>query len=505
MKLLIGVLTSAALVFSAQAQNNNPFGGSGQLSSDPTVAAQQLQQQAQFTFENELANLQNGANSAKEDLIARRNQLNTQLQQCFISKNEADIGASQQADAATQAATQSLIQGATQGITPLIQNMGTAHNMGKEAAKSQREEAIAVQNAQVNNLMTACPGVSPAQLQGLRINQTGTNATSAVSQTRAFSMAPPGGATNASCAQAANAVYSITASSKREIEQANQAEGSTMANAANIALAAVAVGVPLYGSTQAKKTAKEGLANAERVNQMNYEACQQGITDEAAEIDRQLGNIDRQLASDRERLSNQFAQYKVTVPANIQDKPLPVADDPQLPLIGGLGGSVAPTNLAKNNSFKFPSNDGAGGGGPTGGGAPGGGGAGNAEGGTPGWGFGDPNAPTNSGNLYTIPPQPAAASMIAGSGESVGGGGGAGIDPFGEGFMGFEDPFANVSGAAALADAANAGGNGFWELAKKTRRLVYARLGDLLGKPAGSRVVKDGKVDPNRKISSVRE
>jgi hypothetical protein len=179
-----------------------------------------------------------------------------------------------------------------------------------------------------------------------------------------------------------------------------------------------------------------------------------------------------------------------------------------VPTLTSVGAGVSPTTFKGiTNPFdglKKP--DGGGGVAGAGGGGGAAGGAGGADGdGKAGWGFRDPYETNNPGMSYTLPQQPDKAGLIAGAGEGTEGAGqGNGENnPFGPGFPGFEDPFANVNGKGTALAASE--GNGFWELAMKTRRRVYAHLGELLGRPTGTKISKDKEKAPERKISSVRE
>src|SRR5688572_11245687 len=110
MKLYFGALAGVLIAYSLHAQTTG-----GLTTNDPVVAAEEAQKQARFAFEDQLAEMNNGANQAKEGLLSRRNALNRELQQCFIQKNEADINAQQQSDQQMQQATNQMIQGAQQG------------------------------------------------------------------------------------------------------------------------------------------------------------------------------------------------------------------------------------------------------------------------------------------------------------------------------------------------------------------------------------------------------
>lgn len=502
MKLQFCALVGALIAFSLQAQDQ-PFVST---SNDPVVAQEEAQRQAQFAFENQLADLNNSANQAKEGLLSRRNALNRELQQCFIQKNQADIDAQQNSDQKMQQATNQMIQGAQQGLTPIFQNLGQANGMGKKEAVAQREAAVKAQHVAARDFMTACPGQGNA-----RIDNEGKNATTIISKARRASLqqAQPAGAaahatTGMSCQNAAVMLMDATEEAQSKIKEEKQVQATATSNTMAMVMGAAALGINYYGYNQAKEGAESGLADTNRMNNMSYDACQQGVRDEAAEIDRQLANVDRQLAADRDRLAKQFAMFKLNMPPNMQNKGgLPV-DDGDDPIIGGLGGSVAAANLkGPSNPFDKLNQNGGGGAGGAGAGAGGGATAGGGDDGKVGWGFRDPYETNNPGLAYTLPNQPEKAGLVGGA-DGDGGGGGAG-NPFGDGFMGFEDPFGNLAGAGGAALAEGQGGNGFIELALKTRRRVYAHLNELLGKPSGTKISKDAEKNPERKISSVRD
>jgi len=495
MKLQVCALAGVALIYSLEAQTT---GGSG--TTDPVIAAQEAQQQAQMAYQNQLSDINTAANQAKEGLLSRRNTLNRELQNCFIQKNEAEIQANQTAEQAKQQAMNQLIQGATQGLTPLLQNMGTANNLGKEEAASNKKAKLAAQKQASTVFATACGSTVDTRIddQGKRASQIKVAAQTA----QAAEGASPHAITG--CRNAAAALLSTTADAEDAIKEEKQVKTAASGNTANIAMAVLATGANVYGYSQATKGAESGLEDSKRINGLNYDSCQQGIQDEAAELDRQLANIDRQLATDKARLAQQFAQFKLNVPANIQSKDLLNVDEgDNMPVLGGVGGAVAGTQ------FKGPENPfgnlgkGGGGGGSGAGGAAGSGAGGGGDGSPAGWGFTNPYETNNPGALYTLPTQPDKAGLIGGA---DGDGGGGGANPFGDGFMGFEDPFGNLAGAGGAALAGGEGGNGFIELALKTRRRVYAHLGELLGQPSGSKVSnKDEKKPAERKISSIRD
>lgn len=507
MKLQVCALAGVALFFPAQAQV-----GAG--TTDPVVAAQQAQQQAQMEYQNQLTDLNSAANNAKEGLLSQRGVLSRSLQECFIQKNEAEIQAGQQADDAKQQAMSQLVQGSMQGLGPLMQNFGTANNMGKQAAIDQKNDALKSQRLAAQQFKTACAGTTQGAMN-VTLNDKATNASSIKTTAQivgnstvtptGHTGAPIDGAVSSACRKAGLDLLSVTGDAESAIKESIAAESSASGNNANLAMAALATGVQVYSYSQAKKGAEAGLEDSKRINALNYDSCQQGVRDEAAEIDRQLANIDRQLAIDRERLAQQFAQFKLNVPSNIQSKALLNVDEgDDLPVIGAVGGAVAATKFsAPENPFGNLGKDGGGAGAGSGGGAAGSGAGGGGGDDKAGWGFTNPYETNNPGALYTLPLQPDKAGLIAGADGGDFGGGGA--NPFGDGFLGFEDPFGNLAGAGGAALAQDAGGNGFIELALKTRRRVYAHLGELLGQPRGTKVSKDEKKTPERKISSVRD
>jgi hypothetical protein len=66
---------------------------------------------------------------------------------------------------------------------------------------------------------------------------------------------------------------------------------------------------------------------------------------------------------------------------------------------------------------------------------------------------------------------------------------------------GTEDAFANVGPEGAKAGSM---GNGFWELAMRTHRRVYAHLGELLGGQSGPQISNKENKNPERNISSTK-
>ncbi len=507
MKLQVCALLGVTLIYSLEAQ---PTSGT----TDPVIAAQEAQQQAQMAYNNQLSDLNSAANQAKEGLLSRRNTLNRELQNCFIQKNEAEIQAGQQADQAEQQAMNQLIQGATQGLTPLMQNFGTANGLGKQAAIEQKNDALRSQKLAAQQFKTACAGTTQGAAN-VTLNEKATNASSIKTTAQIIgnsTVTPTGhtgppieGAVSSACRKAGLDLLSVTGDAEAAIKESITAESSASGNNANLLMAAATLGVNYYGYSQAKEGAKSGLEDSKRINALNYDSCQQGVKDEAAEIDRQLANIDRQLATDRQRLAQQFAQFKLNVPNNVQSQELLNVDDGEkMPAIGAVGGAVAGTQFkGPENPFGNLGKGGGGGGGSGAGGAAGSGAGGSGDSGPAGWGFTNPYETNNPGALYTLPTQPDKAGLIAGA---DGDGGIGGSNPFGDGFMGFEDPFGNLAGAGGAALAEGQGGNGFIELALKTRRRVYAHLGELLGQPSGSKVSnKDEKKVPERKISSIRD
>lgn len=502
MKLQVGALMGVLLIYSLKAQDPPAISNT----TDPVVAQQEAHQQAQMAYNNQLADLNTAANQAKEGLLTRRTGLNRELQTCFITKSEAEIQAQQQAEQAKQQATSQLLQSAQQGLGPLFESVGKANDAGKTASTNLKVAAKTDQHGAVDNFQFKCKEAGITGVESLKFtgdSKTDQSRLNAVSLQ--VSKVSNGGVPNVTdaCVTAAQNLRSTSANALKDISTAEQGDQAGSSNGMAIVGAAVALGVGAMTSSQMKKSAEAALEDANRINGMSYDACTQGVKDEAAEIDRQLANIDRQLATDKSRLAQQFAQFKLNMPANVQSKDLLNVDtDDGLPTIGSLGGSVAATQFkGPENPFKIGNNNDGNGSGSAGGAAPSGAGSGGGND-KAGWGFGNPYESNNPGALYTLPTQPDKAGLMAGGDGGEFGGGG---NPLGDGFLGFEDPFGNLAGAGGKALAEGQGGNGFIELALKTRRRVYAHLGELLGQPSGTKVSKDVKKNPERKISSTRD
>ena len=162
------------------------------------------------------------------------------------------------------------------------------------------------------------------------------------------------------------------------------------------------------------------------------------------------------------------------------------------------GAGVASSNFKSKNPLA-PDNKKNNSGASAGGGAPGGVGAGGD--GKLGWGFGDPTNASNPGLFQGLPNQPGSAS-VSGGGEIGSGGGPSGENPFGDPLMpGTGDAFANVGPEGAKTGSM---GNGFWELAMRTHRRVYAHLGELLGGQSGPQVTNKENKNPERSITSTK-
>ena len=196
-------------------------------------------------------------------------------------------------------------------------------------------------------------------------------------------------------------------------------------------------------------------------------------------------------------MRKQFAAKRIEISPK-DSKGLPVAEDTNVGVSELNGAGVASSNFKSKNPLA-PDNKKNNSGASAGGGAPGGVGAGGD--GKLGWGFGDPTNASNPGLFQGLPNQPGSAS-VSGGGEIGSGGGPSGENPFGDPLMpGTGDAFANVGPEGAKTGSM---GNGFWELAMRTHRRVYAHLGELLGGQSGPQVTNKENKNPERSITSTK-
>ncbi len=513
MRFLSGALLGSFLFFS-YIQNAEAIidAATGQqvVEAEMTVeeALAEQQRQDQQAKDDAAYQMRSQANQAKQGLLGQRAAASEEMAACASRKNQADLEAERGAQSAEQQAKSQFTQQALNSVTGLVGAGVSFSGMGKAEAESNKTKAIQSYNSMHSQVSTSNPACV-AEI-GQQINPNGKNAKAVVDELTNAQLIShaTGGTTATTCTNAKNALLAKARTVETTVRESDEVSAKSTQNL----LALAATGAQLYMGNKNKNDqiegAQQGLADSNSINKEGFDACTRGVLAKVKEIDRQLANIDAQLAGDLSRLNRQLASKRYTIPPSTLNRDDPGTDDGGGLQVGTLSNAGVNSNTgklgAKGNPFdKFNKNDpnnGAGGGG-------GGGGGGQQAGGDdkPTWGFGDSLATNNSGMGQRLPDQPEKGGLVDGTGGGSGLGAGAGANPL-DGLLGFEDPFANINGNGAGAALAEGSGNGFNELALRTKRRIIAHLQELLINPTTrpSAVVKTPANTPERKLSSTR-
>lgn len=482
---------------------------------DSTQDAADLRTQQQLQLESLIANAENDANRQKLDLQNQYAGLQIQLSKCGTDKSIASIQAEKDAEDKKVAGTQSFINSAAPAAAKILEN-GMKYKMSGDAkATEQIQKAVQEYNSlngtHLNTNVSTNPTssghdkptistpIDPNVCKTIRMQEDGSNVSTVLSSAKRkkLEFMASGPSPNSACYGRMSQLEIEAEDAKSKIEKAEKEKEQMSGVGANLMGAAAQLGLGFYGNTVAKKGAESDLKSANQMGDIGHQACADGIKSQAEAIQRQIDAINAQLAGDIDRLRKQFAAKRIEISPK-DSKGLPVAEDTNVGVSELNGAGVPSSNFKSKNPLALDNkknNSGA----AAGGGAPGGAAAGGD--GKLGWGFGDPTNANNPGLYQGLPNQPGSAS-VSGGGEIGSGGGPSGENPFGDPLMpGTEDAFANVGPEGAKTGSM---GNGFWELAMRTHRRVYAHLGELLGGQSGPQVTNKENKNPERSITSTK-
>ena len=508
MRLLTALLTGAFII-------NNLHAATSSLvtQGDSTQDAADLRTQQQLQLESLIANAENDANRQKLDLQNQYASLQVQLSKCGTDKSIASIQAQKDAEDKKASGTQNMIQQSVGGVAPLIQGGLGLTQMGNKKADEEIKEAVQNYNRtngtpvqQVNTGSSNNPSVHKQsstpilECKTIPMSSDGSNASSVISSANSkMAQNMPGTPTyNQSCYARMAQLKSLAEEARETIRSAEKEKSKMKETIGSLVTGAGQLGLAVYGNSVTKKSAESDLNLANQMGDIGQQACADGITSQAEAIQRQIDAINAQLAGDIDRLRKQFAAKRVEISPK-DSNGLPVAEDTNVGVSELNGAGVPSSNFKSKNPLALDNKKNNSGGIAAGGGAPGGASAGGD--GKLGWGFGNPSDNTNPGLYQGLPSQPGSAS-VSGGGEIGSGNIPSGENPFGDPLMpGTEDAFANVGPEGAKTASL---GNGFWELAMRTHRRVYAHLGELLGGQSGPQVTNKENKNPERSITSTK-
>ena len=511
MRLLTALLTGAFIINSLHSATSSLV-----TQGDSTQDAADLRTQQQLQLESLIANAENDANRQKLNLQNQYAALQVQLAKCSTDKSIASIQAEKDAEDKKVAGTQSFINSAAPAAAKILEN-GMKYKMSGDAkAKEEIQKAVQGYNSLNGTFLntnvstnsnssvhdaksTTSTPIDPNVCKTIRMQEDGSNVSTVLSSAKRkkLEFMASGPSPNSACYGRMSQLEIEAEDAKSKIEKAEKEKELMSGVGANLIGAAAQLGLGYYGTTVAKKGAESDLKSANQMGDISHQACKDGITSQAEAIQRQIDAINAQLAGDIDRLRKQFAAKRIEISPK-DSKGLPVAEDTNVGVSELNGAGVASSNFKSKNPLA-PDNKKNNSGASAGGGAPGGVGAGGD--GKLGWGFGDPTNASNPGLFQGLPNQPGSAS-VSGGGEIGSGGGPSGENPFGDPLMpGTGDAFANVGPEGAKTGSM---GNGFWELAMRTHRRVYAHLGELLGGQSGPQVTNKENKNPERSITSTK-
>jgi hypothetical protein len=480
---------------------------------DSTQDAADLRTQQQLQLESLIANAENEANRQKLDLQNQYAGLQVQLSKCGTDKSIASIQAQKDAEDKKASGTQNMIQQGAGSIAPLIQGGLGLTQMGTEKADEEIKEAVQnynrtngtpVQQVSTSSSKNSGGHLSPnptpiLECKTIPMSSDGSNVSSVISSANSkMAQNMPGTPTyNQNCYGRMAQLKSLAEEARETIRSAEKQKSKMKETIGSLVTGAGQLGLAVYGNSVAKKGAESDLNLANQMGDIGHQACADGIKSQAEAIQRQIDAINAQLAGDIDRLRKQFAAKRVEISPK-DSNGLPVAEDTNVG-VSELNGAGVPSSNFKSKNPLALDNKKNNSGGVAGGGAPGGAGAGGD--GKLGWGFGNPSDSNNPGLYQGLPSQPGSAS-VSGGGEMGSGNIPSGENPFEDPLMpGTEDAFANVGPEGAKAGSM---GNGFWELAMRTHRRVYAHLGELLGGQSGPQISNKENKNPERNISSTK-